>query len=143
MVYNNLFPCIDFEADFIIKYTGTIPVKVNVAEIFPIDGDIYPGSDPETNFLEWLWAYHLIPGNEDYGAWVEAYKCEPIMDDNEINGWNIDMDDPVDVGYQLHDGDYVYVKLVIHLPQDNNLQELSGTFSGKVSVIQWNDTAPD
>jgi hypothetical protein len=139
MTYDNLFPCIDFEADFIVHYVGSIPAKINVAEIFSDTGDLYPGS--QLNFLDWLWAYHLIPGNEAYGAWVEAYRCFPIFDTDEVTiiGWNIDEAQPVDVGYQLHNCNYVYVKLVIHLPQDNLLQGLTGTFGGNIGVIQWND----
>jgi len=139
MVYHNLFPCIDFSADFIFHYDGTIPAKINIAQIFPIDESKY--DDSGVGFLTWLWAYHKLPGNDAYGAWVEAYRCYPIYDTagKIIVGWNINEQQPVDVGYQLHKCNYVYLKLVIHLPQDNNLQGLSGHFGGKIGVIQWND----
>ena len=136
MVYDNLFPCIDFCADFIFHYGGSIPAKVDVAEIFPIPDltDEYPGSG--VDFLTWLWDYN--DANPGYGAWVEAYRVTPTYDANdEINGWTIG--DPVDVGVQLHFCDYIIVKLCIHLPQDNLLQGLSGVFGGKIGVIQWND----
>ena len=131
MVYHNLFPCIDFSADFIFHYEGSIPAKINLAGIYPID-------DP-SGFLSWLWDYNS--GNPGYGAWVEAYRCEPKYDTSgkTIVDWNIDYKDPVDVGYQLHFCNYVYVKLVIHLPQVNKLQGLRGTFGGNIGVIQWND----
>jgi len=129
MVYHNLFPCIDFSADFIFHYDGSIPAKINLAEIYPID-------DP-SGFLSYLWNYHS--GNPGYGAWVEAYRCYPIEEAGKIIGWNIDYKTPVDIGYQLHLCNYVYVKLVIHLPQVNKLQGLSGTFGGTIGVIQWND----
>jgi len=138
MVYQNLFPCIDFSADFIFHYIGTIPVKINTAEILSLTGSVYPGTT--TNFLDWLWAYHAT--NPGYGAWVEAYRAYPIYAGEFIVGWTIDTEQPVDVGYQLHNCNYVYVKLVIHLPQDNLLQGLSGTFGGKISVVQWTDPCP-
>ena len=51
--------------------------------------------------------------------------------------------EPVDVGTQLHYCDYVYVRLIIHLPQDNALQGLSGAFTGTIGVIQWNEYPVD
>jgi hypothetical protein len=141
MVYYDLVPCIDFEADFIFHYGGSIPAKINVAEIFPFDGgSVYPGTN--TNFLEWLWAYNQ-QGNDGYGAWVEAYRATKVVDGTgAIIGWDINLEAPVDVGTQLHNCDYVYVKLVIHLPQDNTLQGLSGTLGGTIGVIQWYDPCP-
>jgi hypothetical protein len=136
MEYDNLFPCIDFCADFIFHYGGSIPAKVNIAEIFPIAAltDLYPGTD--IDFLTWLWDYNeAAPG---YGAWVEAYRAYAVYDsDGNLVGWTLG--DPVDVGVQLHFCDYILVKLCIHLPQDNNLQGLSGVFGGQIGVIQWND----
>lgn len=132
MIYDNLFPCIDFEADFIFHYDGSIPAKIDVAEIFPITG---------IDFLTYLWDYP-VPG---FGAWVEAYRAYPIPADyetyDEITGW--DFGEQVDVGYQLHQCDFVYVKLTIHLPQENDLQGLEGTFGGKIGVIQWNEYLND
>lgn len=140
MIYDSLFPCIDFSADFVFHYGGSIPAKINVAEIFPIDGDPFPGTD--MNFLTWLWDRNA--GNPGYGAWVEAYKVQGL----DANGAETDViedivewvvGEPVDVGYQLHFCDYVYVQLTIHLPQMNELQGLSGEFGGNIGVIQWND----
>jgi len=126
--YDNLFPCIDFTADFILHYIGSIPAKIDVAEIFS-----------ENGWLQELWAMYKADSNAGFGAYVEAYRCQPLISNEEIIDWAIDYNDPVDIGYQLHYCNYVYVKLVIHLPQDNNYQGLSGIFTGKVGVIQWND----
>jgi hypothetical protein len=133
MIYDNLFPCIDFCADFIFHYTGSIPGKIDIAEIFT--------PDP---WLEGLWAMYQNEPDAGYGAWVEAYRAIPIHNipgdpATPIVSWIIDDSDPVDVGYQLHYCDYVYVILCIHLPQNNMYQGLSGKFYGKISVIQWND----
>jgi hypothetical protein len=146
MVYSEIFPCIDFEANFIFHYGGSIPAIIDTAQIFAFPGgSVYP--DTTTNFLEWLWAYHLIPDNEAYGAWVEAYFIQgydetgaPTDDLSKIVSWQLG--NPVDVGQQLHACDYVLVKLIIHLPQDNNLQGLSGIFGGNIHVIQWYECTP-
>lgn len=133
MVYDNIFPCIDFQADFIVHYAGSIPAKINLAEI-----------TTDNPLLEELWALHAT--EPDYGAWVEAYRCygldaagAPTEKIEDIVSWRIAYDEPVDVGYQLHYCNYVYVRLVIHLPQDNYWQGISGNFKGVVGVIQWND----
>ena len=143
MVFDNLFPCIDFEADFIFHYEGSIPAIIDTAQIFPLTGDNYPGTT--TNFLEWLWAYHLLPGNEAYGAWVEAYFVQGFDKDgkethetNEIVRW--EKGALVDVGQQIHNCDFIWVILTIHLPQDNYLQGLTGHFGGNIHVIQWYDS---
>lgn len=128
MDYHNLFPCIDFTADFIVHYIGSIPAKINTATIF--------SGNP---WLQDLWAMYQQTGT--YGAWVEAYRWDPdtldFMYDDAGNRI------PVDVGYQLHDCYYVWVGLTIHLPQMNEYQGLSGTFVGMVEVIQWNDQCDD
>jgi len=134
--YYNLFPCIDFNTDFIFHYTGSIPGRINTATIFPVTGSNYPGDG--INFLTWLWNYHA--DHPLFGAWVTAYFVTPIYgtDGVTITGWT--QGAPVDVGQQLHNGNYVEVILTIHLPQDNNLQGLSGTFGGTISVQQWYDS---
>jgi hypothetical protein len=141
MVYDNLFPCIDFCADFIFHYGGSIPAKINVAEIFPILYDImYPDSEE----LAALWDMYQNNPTAGFGMWVEAYRCDPVIDNatGAIIDWIIRLDQPVDVGTQLHFCDYVMVKLCIHLPQDNYWQGLNGAFGGIIEVIQWYDDCP-
>jgi len=136
MVYHNLFPCIDFSADFIFHYTGTIPAKIDDSQIFPI---LYDINYPDSEELAALWGIHQANPSAGLGMWVEAYRIEPIKDTSgAIIGWG-PLGEPVDVGYQLHNCNYVYVKLVIHLPQNNDWQGLHGAFGGKIGVIQWND----
>lgn len=142
MVYDNLFPCIDFSADFIFHYTGSIPGRINTATIFPI---LYDINYPDSEELAALWAIHQANPTAGFGAWVEAYRALPILgtDGQTIIGWTIDHNQPVDVGYQLHNCNYVYVKLTIHLPQDNYWQGMNGAFGGTIGVQQWADTSPD
>ena len=133
-IYDNLFPCIDFSADFIFHYAGSIPAKIDTAIIHS-----------ENPWLQELWAMYQDDPAAGFGAYVEAYRCYPWIDEEtgEITGWYIDYEDPVDVGYQLHYCYYVYVKLVIHIPQDNDYQGLKGIFTAKIGVIQWNDQCVD
>jgi hypothetical protein len=150
MYYDNLFPCIDFMADFIFHYKG-IPAKINIAEIFPQHEDtdnpiMTLPSGEKVDFLQWLWEYN--ENNEGFGAWVEAYRAYPVYSIDPITqeptdviiGW--DLGEPVDVGYQLHNCNFVYVRLIIHLPQLNYLQGLSGHFMGRIGVKQWHDPCP-
>ena len=116
LVWDNIFPCQDFAVDIVIHYTGSIPAKINDADIWTTD-----------SWLEDLW-------NVQGAVFAEAYFCEP----DEPGYWDIS-DDPVDVGTQIHTGDYIYVRLVIHLPQDNIWQTLYGEFGAYVEIVQWNE----
>jgi len=119
MEFDNIFPCIDFTADFIMHYTGSIPAKIN---------DIV---------YEYLLGYDFTP----FISW-KAYRCYPMMIDDEIIGWEIS-EEIVNAGYQLHYCNYVYIEVTIHLPQENILQGQTGEFSLNLDVIQWNDLCDD
>jgi len=126
MTFDNLFPCIDFTADFIVHYEGSVPAKVNIA-----DWIMY------TDWLEELYAAG--------GVTIVAYRCtvpnpdQPIGPDNHPQ----ETQELVTIGTQLHYCDYVVVKLTLHLPQSNYWQSRTGEFAGKVGVIQWNDMCTD
>jgi hypothetical protein len=146
MVYEGLFPSIDFGADVTLRYDGTVPAKVEVAEI---------GSDNVT--LQTLWALGEATVDEPrrYGIWVAGYKT--VEEGVDITDEFI----PYAIGEQLHNGDEVNITLYIHLPQDDdfwvggalyefqdfacplsqaNLMGLSDlTFTGEITVIQWNE----
>ena len=106
-VFDNIYPCIFFKADFVVHYIGSIPVHLV---------DIVFDADP------WL-----LP----YISW-KAYTCEKV-DDVFVKG------DQVCVGFQLHYCMYLYVDVIVKLPQDNDLQDLNGYFSGELCVLQWDD----
>ena len=118
MEFDNLFPCIDFIADFIIHYNGSIPVRVNLAEWLSYDG--------------WLAELDAAGGVE-----VVAYRWDMEEDDFLFDDAGNKI--LVDIGYQLHYCNYVIVCLIIHLPQDNYWQGLTGSFEANIGVIQWND----
>lgn len=140
MEFDNLFPCIDFCADFIFHYGGSIPARINLAEMFPVLYDInYPDTEELGALVD---IYNAAPG-EGFGAWVEAYRMYPIIEPEtgRITGW--DQGEAIYPLYQLHECYYVMVKLCIHLPQDNYWQGMSGAFGANIGVIQWNDQCED
>jgi len=132
--YNNLFPCIDFSADFIVHYIGSIPARINPDIIIQT---AYPEGDD--GWLELLWDYDN-PAHPDWGINIKAYRAIPIIGAaaDEIVGFTV-TDEVIFPGFQLHYCDYVYVEVTIHLPQDNFWQGLYGEFFTEIEVIQWND----
>ena len=113
--FDNLFPSINFVADVFLHYEGTVPAKVNL-----IDWEVTSGQD-----------------------WIN-----PLIDNGDIMGlariWNPETheileDEVVEEGYQLHYCDWVWLALIIHLPQDNDLMNQSGTATATIEVVQWNE----
>jgi hypothetical protein len=128
--YNNIFPCIDFIGDFIFHYEGSIPGRIS--QIIFGYGNAPPyfyGSGDD------LTAYLTVKFFECTGDDTDG---DNIPDDNWVKGAEIL--DPL--GYQLHFCDCIWVDVIIHLPQDNELQGLSGSFGGFIEVIQWTDLCP-
>ena len=112
--WNNIFPCIYFWADFVFEYTGSIPVKVSEISFYHISGYDF------TPYITW----------DAFRVWWQ-----------EDSWWTSFV--PVRQGDQLHNGDHVLFEANIYLPQDNDLQDLSGEFSVKIEVKQWNDLCED
>jgi hypothetical protein len=120
MVWDNIFPCIDFSADVIIHYAGTIPAHVDVTELVWDDtGDNFDFSDYTT-----FHAYWYILGS---------------------NGW--EKGSEVTFPVQMHYCQYIGIEVTIHIAQDNLLQDKHGEFSFDITALQWNDecnpTIPD
>jgi len=103
--FTNLFPCIDFVADFVFT-VGTIPVKV-------------------TNI-----AYEVETGYEWIGQLINNGIYATMRDPE---------DNPVEIGSQIHRDEEITVELHIHIPQENDLQGVSGSGSATLSIQQWND----
>jgi len=126
MTFSGLFPDIDFVADLLLEYVGTVPAKVQVAEIYATDD---PG-----NKLESLWALGKATKGQDprYGAWIDGE-----LSVNDGTDWTY-IDDPL--GLQLHKYDLVHVTLHVNLPEEEQFQNLVDLgFTGIVTVIQWNE----
>ncbi len=111
MVWDNIFPCIDFTADVIIHYKGSIPAKLQWPSIIWHEGEEY--------FIDCttLKAYKYTLENEE---WIKG---------DEITNWP----------YQVHYCYYIGFEVTIHIPQQNDLQDKHGEFSFNFEVIQWND----
>lgn len=153
MTFHNLFPCIDFRADFIVHYVGSIPAKLTgphyltdyVATPGPLyDDTAYTGS----NWMEdlWIMKHPYGDGTTDdskFGIWFEAYKLENVDVDGDGVITSYDIGEPVDLGYQVHNCNYILFEMYIHLPQDNIFQGCSGTFNLDLGAIQWNEYLDD
>ena len=114
---NNLFPCTWFMVDFLIHYEG-IPARLSV----DYDGD--------------GWICDLF---DDGYAGFAAYEWDPITQGYVGNPMNLE-------GYQIHNCEWIYAKLWIHLPQywpdgtpTDDLMDLDGSFYFDIDAIQWNE----
>jgi len=120
---NNLFPCQWFMVDFLIHYTGSVPGRINALTIDSAD--------------QWLLNLYNN-GHIGYAANIWTQDPADILVNGpggtQYIGNSIDLE-----GYQLHDCNYIYVKLWIHIPQDNTLMGLTGSFTASLGVIQWNE----
>ena len=123
--FDNLFPCIDFTADIVFQYKGTIPAKV-ITMNWDWAGDevTKPDGTVIEDFISWLMANGHMTG--------AFYRCN---EDGEL----FDPAEEVTLGYQLHEGDYFKLVVTIHLPQENWLQDLEGDGYVNIEVRQWND----
>lgn len=138
ITFGNLFPCIDFVADVLFHYDGSIPVKIQYADfdtIFGLEGDV-------PDWLYDLWDMYQADPAAGYGIWVEAYRWDPETGEKT--------EEIVDIGTQLHYCDWVILELYIHLPQfwpgteipTDDLMDRNGGFTAHIEVIQWNEFAP-
>jgi len=141
-IYSDIFPCIDFSADFIIHYTGSLPARIDPEIIIETLNEyhIADGTDA-TGWLAELYNYDNA-AHPDWGIRIEAKRAYPIYqtpgdDTTPIVSWNYGED--IYPGYQLHYCYYVYVNVIIHLPQDNYWQGLHGEFYSDIGVTQFYD----
>jgi hypothetical protein len=149
--FSNLFPCIDFRADFVIHYTGDMPGRLygphyieNVWDV--VNGEYYTGEGYNgNNWLEDLWLLKhpfgdgSVDETVDYGIWFEAYNITPIFDDTTGDLIDYTLGPQIDIGQQLEYCDYIVLYMYVHLPQDNQFQGCSGKFSIDIGAIQWWD----
>jgi hypothetical protein len=118
----NMFPCVTFEADFLVHYIGSIPVKVKVDNIVCDNTLINP----------------LMR--------VVAYKSNAAGERVDFDPSTPEIIDPIPSleGYQLHRSDRIIIVIVIHIPQtveDPGLRYMNqnGQITGSIVVQQWNE----
>jgi len=122
VVFDNLFPCIDFMADIVIHYTGSVPGKINGITFI----DAWPNTDAEVKIDQFTTLEVRI---EHADGTVDHIEDLGLLD-----------------GYQLHYCDHIYIVMIIHLPQyyedgtpTDDLMGLTGSFDLDVEVVQWNE----
>jgi len=122
--FNNLFPCQDFTADFMLHYNGSIPVKL-YAECLS-----YEASEALAAAIASGAVSVTFAANE--ATWVPDDDAYPDGPGHWVIG------DAVDIGHQMHFCEFLRVAMTIHLPQDNSLMNQSGSFKAKIWAVQWN-----
>jgi predicted ribosomally synthesized peptide with SipW-like signal peptide len=153
MKFWNLFPSIDFVADVILHYEGTVPVRVQVADVEVLAEDA--NADPPIPDGTWLEEmFVLAPGGTPpaSGAWISGwewnYDNAPTDEffPGSTGAWI-----PYAPGYQLHYCDAVLIEFGIHLPQTwpdghsnegevtTGLMNQSAAFKATLEVKQWNE----
>jgi len=113
--FMNIFPCIDFRADVIIKYTGSIPAKINWPDLIWDEN----GNNYDFSTYTKLIAYYYDLVDEQ---WVRKDEISPL-----------------DFPLQIHESEYIGFEVEISLVQDNILQNKNGKFSLEINAIQWHD----
>jgi uncharacterized repeat protein (TIGR01451 family) len=133
IVFDNLFPCIDFTADILFHYVGTIPGKITDINYYWEGSQIDTDGDgtPDTNFIDYLQQL-AIDTDYKYGMWGNIFRCDE-------EGVPLEPLQEITVGTQLHECNYFKLEVTVHLPQDNMFQDLTGWGYVDLSVLQWND----
>ena len=107
----NLFPCIDFWADIVFHYEGSIPAKIIKVE------------------ADWVGEETMLPTGQ-IGDWLDYLEGTGDLYHNL--GASV-------LPPQIHYCDYLKYDVKIHIPQDNLFQGLTGTGYLNITVRQWND----
>lgn len=138
MAYGGLLSGVDFVADVLFHYEGTIPVKVNDFGLPIIYGDT------EGDWITPLCG--LYNGDPTPAIYVVAYRCDANGNPIDENGVVVDPEGPpypnyeiVSIGTQLHYCNYLLLELHINLPQQDDLMSRTGGFTATVGVVQWNE----
>ncbi len=130
MKFEGVFPGIDFLTDMELDYLGTIPAKISIAQITPVDVTDPNYNPDEAAILQELWNLGET-SNHTQGIWLDARVS---TDDGAT--WT-DVPDPL--GLELQQNDLLHVTMHVLLPQDAKYQHLTLYFSGLVTVVQWNE----
>jgi len=123
VIYDNLFPCIDFKVDYLFQYDGSIPAKIEVTDpLFTgVNADFF-------NTLIWTLPGQYPDMGYCYGEmWLSNAAGEEVVNIADLEG------------YQLHEGDYILLVITLHLAQNNGLMNMDASFTAGIEVVQWNE----
>ena len=122
ITFDNVFPCQDLTADVLLRYQGTVPVRL-FAEVA-----VDPASHSD-----------LVENLEvEFNAWKLPDFQYPGCKAN-IHTWLDNPENAIDIGAQVHECDFFLVAMTIHLPQDNDLMDLGGRFVARIIAVQWDE----
>jgi len=122
ITFDNVFPCQDLTADVLLRYQGTVPVRL-FAEVA-----VDPASHSD-----------LVENLEvEFNAWKLPDFQYPGCKAN-IHTWLDNPENAIDIGAQVHECDFFLVAMTIHLPQDNDLMKRSGSFKARIIAVQWDE----
>jgi hypothetical protein len=129
----NLFPCVYFCIDFLWHYVGSIPAKVN-------DISATVGADSDMLIADLIHGATMVRANAD----GDPINVDGKAIDDTMEPYDVVMRYPdeiviVEEGTQLHKCDYVYCIASLHIPQNNIYQDLSGSATLKIELVQWNE----
>jgi len=109
--FDNMFPCQWLTADILVGYDGPGPAQLQ-AEI--VEGSVGGDQDLIDNLEVEFLAYELDP---DFLVGSDPHSANP---------------QPVDVGVEVDPGALILIAMRAHLPQDNSLMGLDGSFTARI-----------
>ena len=125
VIYDNLFPCIDFKVNYLFYYDGSIPAKIQVTD------PLFTGDNADFfNGLIWTLPDPLANPVNSY-CYGEMWMSD--ADGNKL----VNIEDLE--GYQIHEGDYILLVITLHLAQNNDLMNMDASFTAEIEVVQWNE----
>jgi hypothetical protein len=128
MTFEGVFPGIDFMTDLELEYLGSVPAKVSIAEIAPLDSE-------SAEALDSLMTLGEESGHTE-GIWLDA---ELSTDDGGTFVDITNLDEDLLRGLQLEQNDLLHVSMHVLLPEDPQYEHLTLNFSVLFTIVQWNE----
>jgi hypothetical protein len=127
VTYHNIFPSINFMADVVIEYTGSVPGKLNNVGFYDLQNQ--PGNS---------WPEDIIDGYPNDPEELIDYYTTLSFTIYDADGNVIEEGVPY-LGIQLHQGYRIHIIMTIHLDQLPELMNLEGDFGVFAEIVQWNE----
>jgi hypothetical protein len=126
MAFSGLFPGVDFRADLDMMYFGNIPVKVSMATALDPDK-----AQDVTIAALWQMGIDTKDDTTRYGIWMDG--AHTAGDGVTVTPF----DNPL--GVRLDQFEQINITLHARLPEGSTYDNKSLSFSGIITVSQWND----